>query len=390
MEVTRRKRLWNRWFVLVWLISLCGGLGQNVLLNAVPLYVGAETTGTLSLAYAAFAVGGRLLGGWLADRKSRRLTFVVGCAVFCVSVLLFGIFSALPMLMLLRGLHGAGFSFVNTTASVASVDVVPPEQGSRSVGVFWVSMALAGGLAGYIVLWLNRDGDLSLVFWATAAILAVGTVLSLLCRYEKAGEEGVVRSETPRVTGARRWAAYRDALPAAVIMFLVSVSLSSVNTYAMLLASDRDYPDTGLFFLLSYGSVIAAALCAARLSEKLGAKTCLALGSGFFLVCALLVAWLEQPVFFYLLGVAYGVLCGLNNTITNVLAIQGLPMHLRGTGSSMHFVCQDLAFGLGGTVWGWTISGAGYGAVYTGAALFAAAGAALAWVFAAKGMFHLR
>lgn len=162
------------WYLLIWLISLCGALGQNILLNTIALYVGTGTAGLLSLSYAGFAVAGRLVGGALADRFSRQLVLFLGCIVFAVSTIAFGVVNALPALFLLRGLHGSGFSMINTAAAAASVDVVAHESVDRSLGLFWVSLALAGAVSAYIGLGLISGGSFTPLFVATAAILLGG------------------------------------------------------------------------------------------------------------------------------------------------------------------------------------------------------------------------
>ena len=356
----------SAWFLLIWLISLCGALGQNILLNTIALYVGAGTAGLLSLSYAGFAVAGRLAAGALADRRSRRLVLFLGCVLFAVSTLLFGATGALPALFLLRGLHGAGFSLINTAASAASVDVAPPDAANRSLGLFWISLALAGAVSAYIGLALTAGGSFSLLFVVTAGILTVGAVLSLFCRYEQKRPPRNRQSAPLRIIEPA-------ALPAGILLFLVSMALSSVNNFALALADARGYTLGGLFFLLGSAVMVVANSSAARLGERWGLPRTMCCVCIPFAGAALLAGWVDSQAVYLLLAAAYGACSGVANPTLNYAAIRTLPREKRGAGSSTLFLFQDLGYGLGAMVCGWTASEMGYHLMYTMAALFALA-----------------
>ena len=374
-----KPRIFSVWFLLVWLISLCGALGQNILINTAALYVGAGTAGLLSLSYAIFAVCGRLVGGALSDRFSRRLVLFLGCVIFAVGTFLFGMVSALPALFLLRGLHGAGFSMVNTASSAASVDVVPHEAADRSLGLFWVSLALASAVSAYIGLGLISGGSFTPLFVVTTGILLTGAVLSLFCRYEKK----LPRQEQANAPSLRF--IEPAALPAGILLFIVSMALSSVNNYALALADSRGYSLGGLFFLFGSGIMMVANSSAARISQRFGlSKTMFIIGLPFA-AAALLAGWVDSVWLYLLLGAAYGIFSGVANPTLNYAAVRSLPMEKRGAGSSTLFLFQDLGYGLGGMVCGWVASAAGYHMMYTMAACFALAAIPCCLAFVRRG-----
>ncbi len=375
--------VFNRWFLLIWLVSLCGTLGQNILINTVALYVGAEVAGTLSLAYAIFAVVGRLGSGYLADHHSRRLVMVLGCLIFSISTFLFGSTAVIPALFLLRGLHGMGFAAVNTAAAAASVDVVPPESASRGVGWFWVSLALAGAVSAYIGLGLNKAGGFDLLFDVTAVILAVGAVLAFFCRFE-GHRFGVQQTVEKADYGYMKTA----VLPIGVLMFLISVALSSVNNYALLLAKERGYSLGGFFFLFAALFMMPANSMSAKITERLGVPCTIGTVCILLMAVTLLAGWINSQWVYLLLSVAYGLLSGIANPVLNYLVIRTLPEHERGMGSSILFVFQDLGFGIGGMVFGWAISSAGFGTMYSMAAAMALTAFLLVGLFKRRGVLQ--
>ena len=91
-----QKKLFNRYYLCVWFGSLCLLLVHNMLNNALPLYltsIGFSTSfsGLIGVPFAILGIVGRLLGGYLADSRSRRLVMVGGTALLGVSAFLFGL-----------------------------------------------------------------------------------------------------------------------------------------------------------------------------------------------------------------------------------------------------------------------------------------------------------
>ena len=71
-----QKKLFNRYYICVWLGALCLLLVHNLLNNSLPLYlssIGFSTSfsGLIGVPFAVFGIVGRLLGGYLVDTRSR-------------------------------------------------------------------------------------------------------------------------------------------------------------------------------------------------------------------------------------------------------------------------------------------------------------------------------
>ena len=142
-----QKKLFNRYYLCVWFGSLCLLLVHNMLNNALPLYlasIGFSTSfsGLIGVPFAILGIIGRLVGGYLADSRSRRLVMVSGTALIGVSAFLFGLVPAAALMLLLRGVQGMGFASGNAAFATASVDVTPPEKSNLGVGIFWAAMAV--------------------------------------------------------------------------------------------------------------------------------------------------------------------------------------------------------------------------------------------------------
>lgn len=136
-----QKKLFNRYFILIWLGSLCLLLIQNTMCTVIPLFLqelGFSTSfsGLLGIPFAVFGIAARITGGRLMDGFSRRAIMIAGTLLMGIASFLFRLFPVAVLLLLLRGAHGAGFSLGQAAFSTASVDVTPREKSSLGLGIF--------------------------------------------------------------------------------------------------------------------------------------------------------------------------------------------------------------------------------------------------------------
>jgi len=366
-------KLFNRFYVLTWAIVFPINLAQNVLNSAVPLYVigtlglGEGFAGMLGIPYAVLAIVARFGFGYIADRKSRRLAMILGSLVFAVSTLCFGLLALLSVLLLLRGLQGAGFAGGYIAASTANVDVIPPVHMSRGISYFWVAMAVALGFSGYAVTLLSGkaeggSADYTPIFVVMGLLLVISLVLSLFCNYEK---KDIPRILALKGAGIRGFIEPR-ALRAGVIYFLYAMGHAGVGIYAMAFAKSREnlgyaeYANVGLFFLLCAVAMAAANFLTPVFERRLGSRMSLIVAFVIF-VAGLLVMGLSYGLAPFLFGgAAFGLAQGFCSPLLYGLAMEGLPVERRGTGSSTFFVMLDLGIGAGTFLWGMIIDGVGY------------------------------
>lgn len=382
------EKLFNRYFITTWVISLCVQLGQLMLNNAVSVYVvslgyGSKFTGLMALPFAVLAILARFVGGRMCDTHSRRLVMTVSCCIFCAAIYLFG---ALPMawsLVLFRSLHGLGFGAANTSSSTASVDVVPKSRTAEGIGYFWAAQAIANAGAGYIVVALVSGTDYSRVFITAAVFLAIGALLSLSCNYEK---KDMYRPEAKAEAEAKGIAKYfeKRSVPAAVVLFLICCGTSLTGIFTMLFASQRGLGSSGTFFLLCAIGMFSGNVLVSKVTAKIGNLRTMIPAVLFFDISLLLMGWTNSEAMFLMAGAGYGLVQGFCFPVLNTLAVEKLPFDRRGVGAGTLFVAMDVGIGFGSFVWGWTIDLFGFTTTLTAAALLSALSVPAALLFFGK------
>lgn len=152
--------------------------------SVVPLFV-ADALGR-----SAFWVGmGFLVGSaaqaaalWpsarVVDRVGRRPAMVAGSLVATAAVAALAAWETLPVFLVAMAAYGAGAAFLGSAPAAVVGDVVTGRGGSV-VATFQMAADL-GAVAGPLVAgWLIDGMSFGAAFWATAAVLAAGSALSL-------------------------------------------------------------------------------------------------------------------------------------------------------------------------------------------------------------------
>jgi MFS family permease len=383
-------KLFNKYFILTFIVAFAANMGQNLINNAYSLYVvslGYTTSfaGYVNLLYAVLAITARFWSGYLADKKSRRLTMALGCFIFALSSLFFGIIPAFWSIIIFRSLHGAGFASSYTAASAANVDVIPASRRDEGIGYFWIALAITFAFAGNIVDWLSNGDDYTNVFILSTVLLGIGIIASLLCDYEKKPDfMAMVKRETSDDVydsqdsrGIRKFIEPK-AIPASMVYFLNAIGLSSVGIFILLYAAEQNYPNAGMFFLASAVTMAFSNIYCSRVTARFGALAALIPSFLVYAAGLFCLGLSNSLLLFFVAGGTYGIFHGVSNPVLYSITMEGLPVKRRGAASCTFYVMLDIGVGIGSMLWGIVIDAWGYGAMFILSGLVQVAAAILA------------
>ena len=360
-----QEKLFNRYFILIWFSMLCLMLIQNLMCSGIPLFFasrGFSTSfaGLLGLPFALFGILARTTGGYLMDRFGRRVIMILGPLLMGIASLLFLLLPFAPLMLLFRGLHGAGFSIGQAGSSTATIDVTPQEKSSLGVGIFWVSTALAIAVAGWLIEILGSGGTYDRIFYFSFAFGVLGAILAFLCRYEE-GRPPVVREpqEVSPLHGLRKFLYPAAARPAG-IEFFVMLGVSCCNIFIFTYAVLQGYANPSFFMVVAALSMTVSNLASGRLLRALGHRTLLSIAMVLSGALIALIALVPCQATFYLGGVGFGMAQGFSFPILTLLAVDNVPQNHRGTANSTMLMAGDLGVGLGTLLWGISIQFCGF------------------------------
>ncbi len=371
-------KLFSRYFILTWLCALCLNMCQNMTNNAITLYItslGMSTSfaGFLGIPYALLAIVMRFIGGSWVDRRSRRSLMVIGGLTYGITAILFGLVPSAAALVLLRALHGFGYSSGQLAASTANVDVTPPEKLNLGIGIYWFASAISLGCAGYLVTGLTSGGSFTPLFIVCGIFGILSGVAAMLCNYEKKGAQSgqkavqAAEDEAPTYRGILRFIEPKAYRPA-ILIFLMAVAVSCIAMYILVFAQEQGYSNAGMALVCATIGMAIGNLTSDRILNRFGARNAL---MATFLIAALCLASMALiPTYatYLLAGLGYGFLQGVCLPVFSYLAVDGMPVHRRGVAGGTVYCMLDLGVGIGTYLWGVVIDAVGFRSTFLTAA----------------------
>ncbi|MCL2767841.1 MAG: MFS transporter, partial [Synergistaceae bacterium] len=150
-----------------------------------------------------------------------------------------------------------------------------------------------------------------------------------------------------------------DALPASVLILLVSIPYGGVSIFIALYGEYFGLGSGGLFFALMATGTGSTRLFSGQIADKRGEKPMVVLGNSSFLL-ALLSLLCESSVSYYLSGLFFGFGFGLTFPAMHAMAMRVVPPEKRGSASSTFLCSNDIGSGIGGLLAGWLVTIWGY------------------------------
>ncbi|TVQ63361.1 MAG: MFS transporter, partial [Spirulina sp. DLM2.Bin59] len=318
--------------------ALCFWLSLTSLLPVLPLYI--EATGATSqqvgLVMGSFAIGLLLtrgvLGRW-SDERSRKLVVQIGTLVVGLAPFGYLYFTALPILVLCRAVHGLSIAGLTTGYSTLVIDLAPPAKRGEILGYMTlavpIGMAMGPALGGF----LGAEYGFNVVFILSGILGLLGFLLASQV------EDGVGQPQPVTPTPVRSlwqwlgldrfWALAqgpRLRVPALVLL-LVGTVFGALTTFIPAYIRDSGVGlNVGLFYTAIALSSFSVRVFTGRASDRLGRGIFISCSLLAYLVSMILLARAGSSIVFLLAGLAEGAGAGtLIPMMTALVADRSLP-----------------------------------------------------------------
>lgn len=371
MSTQKDGKIFNRYFVLLFITSVCFCFASEMLNVVLPLYVTedlgktASVCGLMTTFYTVASAVCRPVSGLLTDKLTRRIVMVVGCGLYAAGIFLCGFIPMLATAFCCRILQGVGYSAASTANVAASNDVTPKDRLSEGTGYFGISHTLPSLFGPIIVTALiGRIGN-RYTQYVIAVACVLATVLSLFANYEKKPE--YARS-VPAETEKARKGAFIE--PTAVVPSLIQFGslffTSSLMVFSTLFFTAQKLPAS---YLSAYLTTTGVTILAVRtlLSRFVGRVNPLVLLIPAWIAGVaecLLLPRIDSMLASIAMGVLFGCVHGIVWMTNGALAVSRAAPQRRGAANGTFYLAFDAAIGIGAAVWGWMIDAVGYANTY--------------------------
>ncbi len=382
-----KERILTRNFILSFIAQLCLSLGMYVLLSTL-----AEYTRNMGVSYSLagavtgiFIFGGFVSRLWSGDAMVRYGWKLVGCifaVIHLIAACFYGCVHNIPLLLLVRFIHGLGFGTVMNAVIVIGTSDLPRNRYAEGCGYFMMStslgVAMGSFLGGLIYDHYKAPGCFSAAI-AFAFIIAVSVFLTdSSCLPEAIGNGKVKGRRKFRIEKVIE----KKAVSMSLCMFCLAFGYAALMSFCRLYMQQENLMGVFRYFFLVYAAVLLLSRpMIGRIQDRFGDDYVCYPCVVAQVLGLVLVAWkpCAVTVIAWAIGAALGY--GTMNAVYTTIINKRVPPSRRTYGISTFWIFSDFAVGIAPATLGFVISAKGYGAMYFAAAAISACAIPVYWFF---------
>lgn len=379
----QQNRLWTKDYIMVMISNFSAAFSYSAFVTILALYVN-EIGGDNSL--AGLMAGGmtimmmltRPIFGRLLDLVGRKSMVYAGGILFALNTIAYNFAFSLPVLTVIRIVHGIsqGLYIVSTSTLVA--DIVPEERMVEGIGIFGVSGSIAGALGPMIGLFIYEAFGAQVLFLFMSVFSSLGAVAAMLIHIQPLERSETAAEENTKV-GMKSFLAgliEPSALAPGCIMLFTLLGYSAAQNFLSTCGLERGIGSVSLYFTISSAAMIVVRFITGKLIFRFGHFKLILMGLGLCCASFLVIAFAQSLGVLIFAGILYGTGNGLLYPILQTLVFQLCPIDKRGSANATYGLMQDMGTGIGSALWGAVSVAGGYTLTYLCAAACVAFGAA--------------
>jgi len=360
------RSLWNGAYILLSIINILINIGFSMVTTTIAVYtasLGASLAiaGTVASVFSFAALLIRPISGLFVDRYHKEKLFVISTFLFGAVVYGYAFVKSIPMLFVLRILHGVLFS-VSSTCNVALASrFIPKKRVGEGMGYFNAGM-MAGQAVGPVI-GVSIQGALGFSWLYT--IVATSICLPpLLCLLVKMPEEIVKPAQGIRGKGKFQMS-FGDMIAKQFVLYALVCGVFSfyngiANSFMLLIGEARQISDISLFFTVSSAVLLAVRILIGRVSDRKSLTMLVNLSLAFTAISMFCSATAASLLLILAAAVMKALGQGIGYVSLQSEALKQADAQHVGVATSTMYIGNDLGNTLGPIVGGVVSQWAGY------------------------------
>ncbi|HAQ07901.1 MAG TPA: MFS transporter [Bacillus bacterium] len=362
------EKIWSRDFVFIFLANFFIFLGFQMTLPTIPLFVeqlggNDQLIGFVVGIFTFSALLIRPYAGRILETRGRGFVYLMGLAIFVLSVGSFGFAMGIVFLFLMRVVQGVGWGFSTTASGTIATDLIPPRRRGEGMGYFGLSGNVALAFGPTLGLALVEVISFKQLFLFSAMLGLTAFLLASRIRYKK-----VEKNE--REVERRKWDVYeKTAIHPSFLLFFITVTFGGIASFLPLYSAQKGIGGIHWYFFIFAVALMLSRSFAGRLYDKKGHRAIFIPGATLILAAMLLLAWLPSSLIMYMAAGLYGFGFGSVQPALQAWSVEKAPMNRKGMANATFFSFFDLGVGIGAIAFGQIGHWLGYGSIYIASAI---------------------
>lgn len=368
-----KPRLWTKDFLLNSMEFFLMCLVYYLLMVIIAVYAMDKLQASPSeagLAAGIFIVASlfsRIFSGRAMEQVGRKKMLYIGLAIYGLTTLLY--FSAinLPLLVMIRLLHGAGYGIATTATATIVADSIPQERRGEGLSYFAMSTTLASAIGPFLGMYLYQHASFHTILLLCVILLGVSYIAAF---FLKVVEPEVIIEQS---TNMKRFTVSNfiecKALPIAFIVALLCFSYSSIISFLSSYAKEISLIDAGSFFFIVYSAaMLISRPFIGRWFDAKGENFVMYPSFLLFAIGLIILSQAHQGYILLLAGAFLG--CGFGTfwSCGQAIAIKSSPSQRVGLATSTFYAIGETGIGIGPFFLGVLIPVIGFRELYIGMA----------------------
>lgn len=361
------EKIFSKDFIIIWFANFFIFLGFQMTLPTIPIFVnelgGSEQLiGIIVGIFTFSALLFRPYAGHALENKGRGKIYIIGLALFVVSVGSFGLVTSMMMLIVLRIIQGVGWGFSTTASGTIATDLVPPKRRGEGMGYFGLSSNLALAFGPALGLTLVDYLSFAQLFFICAVFGLIALVLALNISYKK------VDQSADKTKPARFDVVEKTAVNPSVLLFFITLTFGGITSFLPLYAAEKSVAGIQLYFISYALFLMISRLFAGKIYDKKGDIYVIPPGTLLIFIAMLILSWLPNTEMMLVAGALYGLGFGSVQPALQAWAVDKAPKNRKGMANATFFSFFDLGVGVGAILFGQLAFMFNYGLIYIVAA----------------------
>jgi MFS family permease len=350
-----KEKLWTGRYIHSLLLVFGVNVGVMLLHSVVAVYgttLAASTVvgGYMITAFQISAMLTRFVVKPLSERYTNKQLLLFGVMMTILAGVGYCTTTSIPVFLVFRAVHAFGFSLGLTCATAISTECIPHTRLSEGIGFTASASTLGTAIGPMVAIEILGEGytNWQSLFVAIVIVSAITLVGSFLFKYTQKKQE----ESKNGAAIAKKKTSYKGLIVAAVFMF-AGITQSAINGYLTSFAKEMNLGNISLYFTVMAIATLGIRFCSVQIQEKIGMRmlvyiSALSMGIGVFGV-----AFAKSAAFVVLMAIPFGLGMGCLYPIFNYRILRTVDITQHAFGASMYYCSMDIAYGIGGFMWGY-------------------------------------
>ena len=344
--VNTKPALWTRNFTTCAAANFLLFFSFYQLLPILPMFIidkfqtDNATAGIIISLYTIGALACRPFAGFLVDTLSRKPLYFWTFFAFTLCFIGYKTLGLIPLLALLRFMHGLCFGISTTASNTVAIDALPSSRRGEGIGYFGISVNLAFATGPMTGMFLYEAFGDNIVFAISIILCVIGLVLVQTLKVAPKEKKPHAPLSLDRFFLTR-------AIPQFVNFIFVGFAYGPVTNYIALYAKELGIGGSGWFYALIAAGLIINRITTGRLIDKGYLVHLVGTGMTLNIIAYFMLAFCHTPITFFASAFLIGTSLGLIFPGYQTMCVNLARHDQRGTANSTYLSGWDIGIGIG-------------------------------------------